>query len=96
MSRLSNVPLDASLFSTTIYHCGIDISKRKHMALFLDNTGHVVRPAFPILNTRDGFAQLVQELQSLRGSVVIAVEATGHYWRSLLARSLRMLEQPRL
>ncbi len=83
MSHLSNVPIDAATASATIYYCGIDIGKRKHMALFLDSSGHVVRPAFPILNTRDGFAQLVQELQNLTGAVTIAVEATGHYWLAL-------------
>ncbi|MBV9468527.1 MAG: IS110 family transposase [Abitibacteriaceae bacterium] len=83
MSGLSNVPIAAVTPAATSYYCGIDIGKRKHMALFLDSTGHVVRPAFPILNTRDGFAQLVQELQNLNGAVAIAVEATGHYWLAL-------------
>jgi transposase len=85
MLGLSNVPIDVAAASATAtsYFCGIDIGKRKHIALFLDSNGRVVRPAFPILNTRDGFSQLVQELQNLKGSVVIAVEATGHYWLAL-------------
>jgi transposase len=86
MSALSDVPSDVVIAAATavpVYYCGIDIGKRKHMALFLDNTGRVVRPAFPVLNMRDGFAQLVQELRSLTGAVAIAVEATGHYWLAL-------------
>src|SRR5688572_2172409 len=83
MSHLSSVPSEADMTSATTYYCGIDIGKRKHMVLFLDSMGHVVRPAFPILNTRDGFTQLVRELQGLTGSVSIAVEATGHYWLAL-------------
>ena len=88
MSRSPTVPTDAvtapaTTVPATTYYCGIDIGKRRHMALFLDHTGHVVRPAFPILNTRDGFTQLIQQLQGLHGAVTIAVEATGHYWLSL-------------
>ena len=75
--------MDAAASAVTIYYCGIDIGKRKHTLLFLDHTGHVVRPAFPLLNTRSGFDRLIQELQNLDGAVAIAVEATGHYWLSL-------------
>jgi hypothetical protein len=83
MSGLCNVPIDVAAASATSYFCGIDIGKRKHMALFLDSAGRVVRSALPVLDTRGGFAQFIQELQNLKGNVAIAVEATGHYWLAL-------------
>ena len=69
--------------STPTYFCGIDVAKRKHVALLLDSAGDRVKPAFTVTNSRHDFDLLVQQLRALPGSVTVALEATGHYWLSL-------------
>jgi transposase len=66
-----------------MYFCGIDVAKRNHTAVFLDNTGQVVKPAFSFANSKDGFDHLRQQLQTLSAPVTIGLEATGHYWLAL-------------
>jgi transposase len=68
---------------TVMYFCGIDVAKRKHVVLVLDEQGQVVKPPVTIHNTRAGFEQLHRVLSSLAGSVSIGMEATGHYWLTL-------------
>ncbi len=66
-----------------MYFCGIDIAKRKHVALILDSAGQPVKPAFAFDNSRSGFDQMLAELQALTAPVTIGLEATGHYWLAL-------------
>ena len=42
-----------------------------------------MKPAFNITNSRSGFDQLHNELQSRQDQVTIGLEATGHYWLAL-------------
>lgn len=63
--------------------CGIDVAKRKHVALCLDDAGQVVKPAFSVANDRTGFEHLLQQLAALPGPVTVGLEATGHYWLAL-------------
>lgn len=72
-----------STTSTTPYFCGIDVAKRKHVALLLDSAGQRVKPAFTVTNCRDGFTLLVEQLRALPGPATVALEATGHYWLAL-------------
>ncbi len=66
-----------------MYFCGIDVAKRSHIAVVLDEQGQVVKPAFTVHNTRSGFEQLHHVLSSLSGPVSIA-RSDGHYcWRCL-------------
>lgn len=62
------------------YFCGIDVAKRQHYAVVLDTTGKVCQRAFAVSNDRQGFTSLLEQLQQLPGPVVVALEATGHYW----------------
>ena len=41
-----------------MYFCRIDVAKRKHVVLVLDEQGQIVKPSFTIHNTRAGFGQL--------------------------------------
>jgi transposase len=66
-----------------MFFCGIDVAKRKHVALVLDDTGKVMQPPFTIENNRSGFDQMVAKLRALPGAVTIGLEATGHYWLAL-------------
>ena len=63
--------------------CGIDVAKRKHVALIMDDTGKQLGTAFSFENNRSGFDQMLAELRALPGPVSIGLEATGHYWLAL-------------
>ena len=65
------------------YYCGIDIAKHKHAVVLLDEHGQKTQPVFAVQNTRGGLDQLEQELAKLDGTVMVGLEATGHYWLSL-------------
>ena len=65
------------------YYCGIDIAKHQHAVVLLDEHGQKTQPVFAVQNTRGGLDQLEQELAKLDGTVMVGLEATGHYWLSL-------------
>jgi transposase len=66
-----------------MFYCGIDVAKRKHAVLVVDDKGQVVKPAFKFENNRQGFDELLRMLSALSGPVTIGLEATGHYWLAL-------------
>jgi transposase len=66
-----------------MYYCGIDIAKKKHDAVILDNEGKILGKPMTITNTASGFEELTSTLQSLDQEVFIGLEATGHYWLAL-------------
>jgi transposase len=66
-----------------MYHCGIDVAKRSHVAAVIDEERHTIVAPFLVTNTRAGFNQLLGELAPLRGHVRVGLEATGHYWLSV-------------
>jgi len=63
-------------------YCGIDVAKRQHVVALLDEKGQKTQPVFSISNDRAGFDRLMQSLPEM-DSVLIALEATGHYWLAL-------------
>jgi transposase len=66
-----------------MYHIGVDVAKDYHDVLGLDDAGQVVLPHFRFTNTRAGVNELITRLESLSGSVRLAMESTGHYWIAL-------------
>lgn len=66
-----------------MYYLGIDVGKRKHTAMILDEQGQVIDRAFSFSNDRSGFGQLVAKMRALPEPVTIGLEATGHYWLAL-------------
>jgi transposase len=66
-----------------MYFCGIDVAKRQHAALVVDDKGQTIQPAFSFDNSRAGFDQLFTALAELSEPVTIGLEATGHYWLAL-------------
>ncbi len=67
---------------------GIDIGKRKHAATALSPQGEILAQLASFPNTREGLDRLEKEV--LRpaggpGKVLVAREATGHYWMCLRA-----------
>lgn len=67
------------------YFGGIDIAKNKHVVCVIDRDGAVcIRPS-SVANTTDGYQRLLERLKDVgrKTSVLIGMEATGHYWYSL-------------
>lgn len=66
-----------------LYSIGIDVGKREHHLVILEDTGRRAGKPQTIANTRGGFDELLQTLRALDGSIQIALEATGPYWLAL-------------
>lgn len=65
--------------------CGIDIAKDKHVVCMIDRDGVLcIRPA-SFANTAEGYQRLLDRLKDSgrTSSVLVGMEATGHYWYSL-------------
>ncbi len=66
-----------------MYYLGIDVAKRKHTAMILDEQGQVIDRAFGFSNNRSGFGQLLAKMRALPEPLTVSLEATGHYWLAL-------------
>ncbi|KPK48697.1 MAG: hypothetical protein AMK72_06290 [Planctomycetes bacterium SM23_25] len=65
--------------------CGIDVHKRSHVACVLDRDGQFLVRSQAFTNDAEGFQRLLKRLAEVtrRPQVLIAMEATGHYWHCL-------------
>lgn len=65
--------------------CGIDMAKHKHVACIIDRNGQYILKPRTIRNNTDGFENILNCLKQTgrAKSVLIGMEATGHYWYSL-------------
>ena len=66
--------------------CGIDIGKRRHAAAALSPQGEILARIDAFSNTQAGIDRLEQEVLLKAGGpgkVLVAMEATGHYWMCL-------------
>jgi transposase len=65
--------------------CGIDIAKQKHAVCIIDQNGQYLLRPKSIRNDADGFQQILNFLKQTgqARSILIGMEATGHYWYSL-------------
>ena len=64
-------------------YAGVDIAKTDHVIAAISDSGEAVGKALSFKNTEDGFDRAVAWLEGIAESpedVVIAMEATGHYW----------------
>jgi transposase len=69
-----------------MYYCGIDIAKRKHEASVIEQSGRAISKSFSLENSADGAAKLFKFFKDnniAKNSVIIGMEATGHYWLAL-------------
>ena len=65
---------------------GIDVGKRKHAATALTPQGEVIAQLAAFPNTREGIDLLEKDILRKAGGpgkVLVAMEATGHYWMCL-------------
>jgi transposase len=63
---------------------GIDIASEAHVAAVVDEAGQVSVKATPFAEDAAGYAKLLG-LLGPPGEVLVAMEATGHYWKNLFA-----------
>ena len=61
---------------------GIDIGGERHMVAVLDEQGEVLCRSSPFGEDSSGYARLF-ELLGPSADCLVALEATGHYWRNL-------------
>lgn len=65
--------------------CGIDMAKHRHVACIIDNNGQYLLKPRSIRNDAEGFTNILNCLKQTgrKKSMLIGMEATGHYWYSL-------------
>jgi len=69
-----------------MFYCGIDIAKYKHEASVIDASGKALLDSISFSNSKDGCEKvlaLFEKLGVTSASVVVGMEATGHYWLSV-------------
>lgn len=65
---------------------GVDIAKRSHEAIIIDDTGNIIKKAFNFKNDSAGFKKSTDILNSLSSNpsdFIIGMESTAHYWLAL-------------
>lgn len=76
-----------SLESQTRYShfCGIDVAKQRHVACIINRYGEFIARGQSFNNDIEGYQRILARLDKAGGAsqVVVAMEATGHYWYSL-------------
>ncbi len=65
--------------------CGIDVAKNRHVACIIDRDGRPILQSMRFGNDRQGYQSLVASLKQAgrTHTVLIGMEATGHYWYGL-------------
>ena len=65
---------------------GIDVAKRSHEAVIINDSGNVVKKAFNFTNDFKGFSKLLEAIHSVSAEptdFIIGMESTAHYWLAL-------------
>ena len=90
MNRKQTERIEAITATTLVV--GIDIAKKVQWASFADYRGIEIGKAMSFSNNRAGFEKIIAKIEQLRNSkilrtaynnVVIGMEPTGHYWKTL-------------
>jgi transposase len=63
---------------------GIDVAAERHVVAVVDETDRVLLKATPFTEDAEGYAKLLGVLGAPTDALV-ALEATGHYWKNLFA-----------
>lgn len=64
---------------------GIDIASEKHFVAVVDETGEVQHKATSLNEDEGGYARLFDVLGPAAEMTIVAMEATGHYWKNVFA-----------
>ena len=60
-------------------YCGIDVAKRKHSAMMLDENAQVVEQNFTFKNDREGFDKLLDRLAPYGPVLLLALLSLGWF-----------------
>ena len=69
-----------------MFYCGIDIAKYKHEASVIASDGKALFDSISFANSKEGcdkVLKLFEKFSITTDSVIIGMEATGHYWLSV-------------
>lgn len=66
-------------------YAGIDIASEKHFVAVVNETAEVVVKSTPFGEDADGYEKLFGLLGAPEEVALVALEATGHYWKNLVA-----------
>jgi transposase len=64
---------------------GIDIASEKHFVAIVDESGEVLEKATGFTEDVDGYVKFFRLLGPTEAVKLVALEATGHYWKNLVA-----------
>jgi transposase len=67
-----------------MHFAGIDIASERHVVAIVDEAGAVTLKPTPVTEDAAGYHQLIGVLGPAT-EVLVAMEATGHYWKNLFA-----------
>jgi transposase len=71
-----------------MYYLGIDIAKHNHVASLIDSDDKVVIKTIKFTNSAEGYEKLMSQVMTAvpdKSDVLVAMEATGHYWLSVFS-----------
>lgn len=66
-------------------YAGIDVASEKHFVAVVDEAQLVVEKATGFTEDADGYKKLFEVLGAADDTALVAMEATGHYWKNLFA-----------
>lgn len=66
-------------------YAGIDIASEKHFVAMVDEASVVLEKATGFTEDTDGYLKLFRLLGPAEAIALVAMEATGHYWKNLFA-----------
>lgn len=66
-------------------YAGIDIASEKHFVAVVDDASMVLEKATGFTEDTDGYLKLFRLLGPAEEIALVAMEATGHYWKNLFA-----------
>ena len=72
-----------------MFYVGIDIAKRAHEAVIMDDAGSVVQKAFSFANSCSGYNALIERVRRItliKSTIVFGMESTSHYWLPIYTR----------
>lgn len=65
---------------------GVDIAKRSHEAVVIDDSGNIIKKAFYFQNSTDGMKKFISMLDNIcsdPSAFIVGMESTSHYWLAL-------------
>lgn len=72
-----------------MFYIGIDIAKRNHEAIIIDDDGSIIEKSFSFKNNNDGYEKLIDTIKNIsyyKNQFIFGMESTSHYWLPLYSK----------